>query len=61
MPEYLNSLGYESHAIGKWHLGYATPKHTPIGKGFKSHFGYWNGAVDYFNYTASYMVGSFIP
>lgn len=56
LPEYLNKLGYESHAVGKWHLGFETTKHIPTGRGFKSHFGYWHGLTHYFNYTCSYQV-----
>ncbi|XP_040581443.1 arylsulfatase B [Lepeophtheirus salmonis] len=53
LPEYLNELGYESHAIGKWHLGSFRKVYTPTYRGFKSHHGYWQGAGDYFGHTHS--------
>lgn len=37
--------------VGKWHLGFAYERVTPVGRGFDSHFGYWNGYVGYFDYT----------
>ncbi|GAU91883.1 hypothetical protein RvY_04058 [Ramazzottius varieornatus] len=52
LPEYLNGLGYTSHMIGKWHLGFFDRKHLPTRRGFKSHFGYWTGHADYFDHTA---------
>lgn len=52
LPEKLKELGYKTHLVGKWHLGYAEKKYTPVKKGFDSHFGYWNGYLGYFNYIA---------
>ncbi|XP_039279283.1 arylsulfatase B-like isoform X2 [Nilaparvata lugens] len=57
-PEHLEKLGYESHAIGKWHLGYYKKEYTPTHRGFKSHYGFWNGYQDYFKHTVQ---ASFIP
>ncbi|XP_044261434.1 arylsulfatase B-like [Tribolium madens] len=54
MPQHLKRLGYTTHLVGKWHMGYAHIRDTPLQRGFDTHFGYWNGFVGYFNYTAVY-------
>lgn len=51
LPAPLSKLGYESHAIGKWHLGMFSRRVVPTGKGFASFLGYYAGAQDYFNHT----------
>ena len=57
LPEYLNSLNYKSHAVGKWHLGSHTSRVTPTSRGFLSHIGYWTGHEDYFDHTAQELYG----
>eukprot|EP00729_Bicosta_minor_P006271 gene6271-24392_t len=51
MSQYLNDVGYVSHAVGKWHLGYTTWEHTPTFRGFESFYGYYNCAEDYFTHS----------
>ena len=48
LPGALRRLGYETHAVGKWHLGQNTRAALPTGRGFDSYLGYWSGAEDYF-------------
>lgn len=51
LAEVLKGIGYNTHAVGKWHLGYARWANTPLGRGFDTYLGYMQGAVDYYNKT----------
>ena len=48
LPEYLNSVGYVSQIVGKWHLGFTSWEHTPTFRGFSSFYGFYGCAQDYF-------------
>ncbi|XP_011689844.1 PREDICTED: arylsulfatase B-like isoform X1 [Wasmannia auropunctata] len=51
LPEYLRRLGYTTHLIGKWHVGYHTRNFGPTRRGFDTFFGYFTGFIQYFNHT----------
>ncbi|XP_049528353.1 arylsulfatase J-like [Dermacentor silvarum] len=48
LAERLKSLGYKTHGLGKWHLGYSSVELTPTRRGFDTFFGYYNTAKYYF-------------
>ncbi|KAL1420445.1 hypothetical protein MTO96_024269 [Rhipicephalus appendiculatus] len=54
LPQWLKRLGYSTHMVGKWHLGYKSLAHTPTWRGFDTFFGYYNGDIFYFNHTITY-------
>mmetsp|Transcript_5926 Transcript_5926/g.10729 ORF Transcript_5926/g.10729 Transcript_5926/m.10729 type:complete len:699 (-) Transcript_5926:220-2316(-) len=47
IAEKMKHGGYETHLVGKWDVGMATPDHTPLGKGYDSFLGYFQHANDY--------------
>merc|ERR1719410_2925103 len=51
MAELMKSAGYDTHGLGKWHLGYAAWNMTPIERGFDSYFGFFQGEQFYYNHT----------
>lgn len=48
----LQTAGYRTYAIGKWHLGMSTYGHWPLQRGFDYFYGYLSGEENY--YTKSY-------
>jgi len=56
LPQYLKDLGYRTHLLGKWHLGYYDWKYTPLARGFDTHFGYLNGFIGYYDHHMSVKV-----
>ena len=47
MPEYLREGGYQTHAVGKWHLGPNEPGYHPLNRGFDTYYGNLHGYMDY--------------
>ncbi|XP_075540031.1 arylsulfatase B-like [Dermacentor variabilis] len=54
MPEYFKNLGYETHIVGKWHIGYSSLKYTPTYRGFDSFLGFYTGPIDYYSHFMNY-------
>ena len=54
MPEVLHSIGYVTHAVGKWDLGHYARPYWPTSRGFSSYFGLLSTAYrSYTNHTVA--------
>ena len=50
----LKLAGYRTHMTGKWDVGMATPRHTPLGRGYDSSLGYFHHSNDYYSEGLSF-------
>ncbi|KAK7476309.1 hypothetical protein BaRGS_00032427, partial [Batillaria attramentaria] len=54
LPQHMKELGYATHMVGKWHLGFCRWEMTPTYRGFDSFYGMYNGHAHYFNHTGHF-------
>lgn len=55
LPEILKDMGYQTHMVGKWHLGQHERKFTPLGRGFDTYCGNLGGAADHFHHNCEIL------
>ncbi|KAL5254932.1 hypothetical protein ACHWQZ_G014397 [Mnemiopsis leidyi] len=48
ISNFMSEMGYSTHGVGKWHLGYCSWDLTPVKRGFDSFYGYYNGHETYY-------------
>ncbi|CAG5090210.1 Oidioi.mRNA.OKI2018_I69.PAR.g12506.t1.cds [Oikopleura dioica] len=53
MSEYFKQIGYKTHHVGKWHLGFGHWTQTPTAKGFDTSYHTLGGYADYWNFQST--------
>eukprot|EP01006_Ploeotia_vitrea_P031365 TRINITY_DN63688_c0_g2_i1.p1 TRINITY_DN63688_c0_g2~~TRINITY_DN63688_c0_g2_i1.p1 ORF type:complete len:520 (+),score=55.66 TRINITY_DN63688_c0_g2_i1:23-1582(+) len=53
----LQSVGYETSALGKWHCGAYCDGNVPYNRGFNKHLGFLGGGEDHFTQRSGEMKG----
>lgn len=54
LPSELKKLGYRTHMVGKWHLGYCAWEYTPTRRGFDTFLGHYLGSQNHFSHDRDY-------
>lgn len=55
IASYLKKLDYESHIVGKWHLGHSRQQLLPTSRGFDTFYGFFEGGVSVCVYISMYV------
>lgn len=59
LPGFLKNLGYDTHFVGVWNLGFYKEEFIPENRGFDTAFAKWSGPGDYWTHVSSDKSGGF--
>ena len=59
LPQRLQEVGYQTHAVGKWHMGFCDWDYTPTRRGFLTFFGFYTHGEDHFSRNVKDTDGRF--
>jgi arylsulfatase I/J len=51
VADVLKAASYDTHFVGKWDVGMATPQHVPYNRGYDTFLGYFHHSNDYWQQT----------
>ena len=57
MSEYFHDIGYKTHMVGKWHLGFCHEDYLPLKRGFETFYGFYIGQETYYSHFHPGKVG----
>jgi hypothetical protein len=52
LPEVLKKYSYNTHLLGKWHVGHSDPNYLPTARGFDTYLGYLGQSESYWTKTS---------
>jgi arylsulfatase A-like enzyme len=61
MSQYFKDIGYRTHALGKWHLGFCNENYLPTRRGFDTFYGFYVGAQHYYTHLRNPDKGDGTP
>jgi len=61
MAQYFKDIGYRTHMVGKWHLGFCHEDYIPNRRGFDTFYGYYTGSEEYYSHERKPSKGDSTP
>ena len=52
LPQVLKDMGYSTHIIGKWHLGFYKSEYLPHNRGFDTFFGFYASSLYHYTHVS---------
>jgi len=56
LPERFKDVGYSTHMLGKWHLGFCRDECLPTNRGFDTFYGCWTGADTFWTHVSGNLI-----